>query len=35
MPLLFSRIRVGDNRIILGIEGESGIKEFDIYVEND
>lgn len=35
MPLLFSRMRVGDNRITLGIKGESGIKEFDIYVEND
>ena len=35
MPLLFSRIVVGDNRITLGIKGESGFKEFDICVEND
>ncbi len=35
MPLLFSRIAVGDSRITLGINGESGFKEFDVCVEND
>jgi len=35
VPLIFSRIVVGDNRITLGIMGESGIKEFDICVGND